>query len=61
MQVNADFVTGFFTKRKALALFANERLHFIGSDCHNMTSRPPKIAEAYEIIGKKLSNPPTRN
>ena len=54
MQVNAEFVTGFFTKRKALSLFKNERLHFIGSDCHNMTSRPPEIAKAYELIGKKI-------
>ena len=54
MQVNAEFVTGFFTKRKALRLFKNERLHFIGSDCHNMTSRPPEIAKAYELIGKKI-------
>lgn len=54
MQVNADFVTGFFTKRKALNLFRNEKLHFIGSDCHNMTTRPPEIAKAYELIGKKL-------
>lgn len=54
MQVNAEFVTGFFTKRKALSLFKNERLHFIGSDCHNMTSRPPEIAKAYELIDKKI-------
>lgn len=54
MQVNADFVTGFFTKRKAINLFKNERLHFIGSDCHNMTTRPPELAKAYELIGKKI-------
>lgn len=54
MQVNADFVTGFFTKQKALKLFRNERIHFIGSDCHNMTTRPPEIAKAYELIGKKI-------
>ncbi len=54
MQVNADFVTGLFTKHKALRLFSKEKLHFIGSDCHNMTTRPPEIAKAYELIGKKL-------
>lgn len=54
MQVNAGFVTGFFTKRKALNLLKNDKIHFIGSDCHNMTSRPPEIAKAYELIGKKL-------
>lgn len=54
MQVNAGFVTGLFTKRKAIKLFKNERIHFIGSDCHNMTTRPPEIAKAYELIGKKI-------
>ncbi|MBP3446444.1 MAG: capsular polysaccharide biosynthesis protein [Clostridia bacterium] len=54
MQVNADFVTGFFSKHKALNLFRKEKLHFIGSDCHNLTTRPPEIAKAYELIGKKL-------
>lgn len=54
MQVNADFVTGFFTKQKAVKLFKNQRIHFIGSDCHNMTTRPPEIAKAYELIGKKI-------
>ena len=54
MQVNADFVTGFFTKQKAIKLFKNERIHFIGSDCHNMTTRPPEIAKAYELIGRKI-------
>ena len=54
MQVNADFVTGLLTKRKAIKLFKNERVHFIGSDCHNMTTRPPEIAKAYELICKKI-------
>lgn len=54
MQVNADFVTGFFTKNKAVKLLRNERIHFIGSDCHNMSTRPPEIAKAYELISKKI-------
>ena len=54
MQVNADFVTGLFTKQKAIKLFKNERIHFIGSDCHNMTTRPPEIKKAYELISKKI-------
>lgn len=54
MQVNSDFVTGLFTRRKAVSLFKNEKLHFIGSDCHNMTSRPPEIAKAYDFLAKKL-------
>ena len=37
-----------------MKLFKNERVHFIGSDCHNMTTRPPEIAKAYELISKKI-------
>lgn len=54
MQVNARFLTEFFTKRKAINLFKRERIHFIGSDCHNMTSRPPEILKAYDVIENKL-------
>lgn len=54
MQVNSDFVTGFFTKHKALSLFKKEKIHFIGSDCHNMTTRPPEIRKSYDVIEKKL-------
>ncbi len=54
MQVNANFLTEFFTRRKAINLFKQEKIHFIGSDCHNMTSRPPEIFKAYNAIENKL-------
>ena len=54
MQSNASFFTSLATKRKALAFLKEGRIHFIGSDCHNLTSRPPQIGKAYEIIRNKL-------
>ena len=54
MQVNASFFTNFTTKRKALTYLENGRIHFIGSDCHNLTSRAPRIGKAFEIINNKL-------
>ena len=54
MQVNASFFADFPTRRRALGLLQNGGIHFIGSDCHNMTSRPPRIDRAFEIIEKKL-------
>ena len=54
MQVNASFFTEFSTRRKALRLLRNGGIHFMGSDCHNTTSRPPRIGKAFEIIEKKL-------
>ncbi len=56
MQINASFVTGMMTKRKAVGLFGRQKVHFIGSDCHNMSDRPPNIGKAYEIIAKRLGN-----
>ena len=54
MQSNASFFTSFSSKRKALTLLKEDNIHFIGSDCHNLTSRPPQIGKAFEIIKKKL-------
>ncbi len=54
MQVNASFFLEFRTRRKALEMLKNGKIHFIGSDCHNITSRPPRIGKAYENIKKKF-------
>lgn len=54
MQVNASFFNSFASRHKAISLLRDGRVHFIGSDCHNMTSRPPQIGRAFEIIRKKL-------
>ncbi len=54
MQINASYLTHFSTRRKALHLLEEKYVRFIGSDAHNMTSRPPRIGEAYALIEKKL-------
>ena len=54
MQVNASFFTSFASKRKALSLLREGSVHFVGSDSHNMSSRPPMIGKAFEVIQKKL-------
>jgi len=53
-QVNAGFFTGFLTKRKAFKMLANGSIHVIGSDCHNLTSRPPEIGKAALEIEKRF-------
>ncbi len=53
MQVNASFFTDFFTRRKALVMLCEGAIHFIGSDCHNLRSRPPRIGEAFGLIRRK--------
>lgn len=54
MQSNASFFVDFFKKKKALNFLKNGKIHFIGSDCHNMISRPPELQKAYTYIAKKL-------
>ena len=54
MQVNASFFGGLGSRHKALKMLSSGKIHMIGSDCHNMTTRPPQIERAYELIEKKF-------
>ena len=60
MQVNADFflqpdsIFRFRNGSKALKLLKEGRIHLLGTDAHNLSSRPPIIAEAREVIQKEL-------
>jgi len=54
MQVNASFFITLASRRKAIALLNEGSIHIVGSDCHNMKSRPPMIDKAFEIIKRKL-------
>lgn len=54
MQTNASFYSAFTTKRKAITLLKEGYVHLVGSDCHNMTSRPPQIGKAFDVIQKRL-------
>ena len=56
MQVNASFFTGFTTKRRALKSLLDGEIHFIGSDCHNVKYRPPRLGAAYETIRRKFGD-----
>lgn len=56
MQVNGSFFTGITTKRKAISFLQDGMIHFIGSDCHNVKNRPPRLEKVYEIISKKLGS-----
>lgn len=54
MQCNANFFLRWQTKRKAQALFKKGEIQMLGSDTHNMTSRPPNLAMAREALVKSL-------
>ena len=48
VQVNASFFI--HDSERALELLRQNRIHFIGSDCHDMDRRAPNMASAEEII-----------
>lgn len=56
MQSNASNFIHFLTKRKACKYLKDNIIHVLGSDSHNITSRPPRIKEALDVIEKKLGN-----
>lgn len=53
-QVNADAFEKFFERNKMLKLLEQGAIHFIGTDCHNLTDRAPNMEKAYNAISKKF-------
>ncbi len=53
-QVNVDCLGGFFKKSSSMDYIKNNIPHFIGSDCHNLTSRPPCLGDAVKKIERKF-------
>jgi protein-tyrosine phosphatase len=56
VQVTAGSVIGRMGKqaeRMAHDLLAKRWVHFLATDAHNTTSRPPKMREAFELVAKK--------
>ncbi len=50
MQSNASFFINRSTARKAIRLLRRGYIHLLGSDCHNLTSRPPNLGDACDAI-----------
>ena len=53
VQANADFFLKSATRGMALRMLRKDRIHLLGSDCHNLRSRKPNLREALEIIAGK--------
>lgn len=54
IQCNGAFFLSKKTGRKALRMLQNRQIHFLGSDAHNLTSRPPDLGAALAVIENKL-------
>jgi protein-tyrosine phosphatase len=56
IQVTADALTGHKGRRAQQVgheLLEKRWVHFLATDAHNITTRPPRMREAYELVGKK--------
>lgn len=53
VQMNASYLLHFSTARKGRQLLKNGTVQLLGSDCHNMTSRPPRLGDAAAYLQKK--------
>ena len=53
MQSNASFFLGWSTRHRAVQMLDAGRIHLLGSDCHNMAQRPPRVGEALAQIGER--------
>lgn len=54
VQSNAEAFLHLGTRRRALKLLEDGRIHLLGSDCHNTEKRAPNIKDALDVIEKKL-------
>lgn len=53
-QCNAEAFVSFLGSKKAADMLKKQGIHFLGSDCHNMNSRPPKLGDAAQKISSRL-------
>ncbi len=53
VQMNAECLLHPFTRGKARRMLDSGMVKLLGSDCHNMTTRPPTITQAVEYLEDK--------
>lgn len=54
VQANASFFVQRSTARLAMKMLKNDQIHLLGSDCHNVKSRPPNLEIAADAIEGRL-------
>lgn len=53
IQANAGCFLHWSSRGKALRRLRKKQIHLLGSDCHNMVSRPPDLGQATAVIEAK--------
>lgn len=60
-QCNAGFFLDWWTRRKARRMLAEGTVCLLGSDAHNMSSRPPRLGKALASLGERERQALERN
>lgn len=50
LQMNADSLLDRATRKFAMNLMGNDVIHLLGSDCHNLKNRKPRLGEAMHFL-----------
>lgn len=56
VQASGESVIDACQRPYILKLLGKNKIHLMGSDCHNMLERPPNLDMAFKIISKQLGN-----
>jgi protein-tyrosine phosphatase len=54
VQANASFFCEGFASGMAMKMLKRQQIQLLGSDCHNMTTRKPNLADAVQRIRQRL-------
>lgn len=54
VQANASFFLRSSTRNMALKMLREDKIHLLGSDCHNLNDRSPNLGEAVALISQRL-------
>ena len=54
VQANTEFFLDRSTSSMAMRMLKADMIHFVGTDCHNLTARKPNMDQALQKIQKKL-------
>lgn len=61
MQINLSaFGRGYFMKKRLLGYIAENMVHVVGTDAHNVEKRPPEYSEGVSVIQKALGEDSVR-
>jgi protein-tyrosine phosphatase len=64
MQLNAGSILGIFgkaVKKAAEIMLDHQLIHFVGSDCHHVRTRPMSLSRAYQAIFKRWGEETAQN